>query len=113
MKNVNRLEKRLEKFLGVEVPERFEKRDGEIYGLLHGEWRPYSIHELTVLKNKLKTQDGKHTGNPTNIEVIIVGRDEEREILYEFEDGWVVDEKGISLLIIVNLVTGDEESEDD
>jgi hypothetical protein len=69
------MEKRLEQFVEISVPERFEKRDGEIYGLLHGEWRLYSLQELTNLKNKLKERHEQRMKRfePVDIQVIVPG----------------------------------------
>jgi len=107
MKNIKRLEKRLNQFVEVSVPERFEKRDGEIYGLLHGEWRLYSLRELTNLKNKIKERHDQKTkrNEPINIEVILVDKDkdDEPETLYDFGDGWILGESGINFLIVVGI----------
>jgi len=107
MKQIGRLEKRLDQFVEVSVPERFEKRDGEIYGLLHGEWRLYSLPELTTLKDKLKARHERRIkrNEPIDIEVIIVDKDkdDEPEILFNFGDRWVVKESGIDYCIVIGI----------
>lgn len=107
MKNVKRLEKRLEQFVEISVPERFEKRDGEIYGLLHGEWRLYSLQELTNLKNKIKEryEQRKKRNESIDIKVIIVDKekDDEPDILYDFGDRWIVEESGIDYCIVIGI----------
>lgn len=106
MKPIRRMEKRLEQFVEISVPERFEKRDGEIYGLLHGEWRLYSLRELTNLKNKIERHEQRKKRNePIDIEVVIVDKekDDEPDILYDFGDGWIVEESGIYYRIVVGI----------
>ncbi len=107
MKNVKRLEKRLDQFVEVSVPERFEKRDGEIYGLLHGEWRLYSLRELTNLKNKIKERREQKTkrNEPVDIEVILFDKDKdnEPETLHDFGDGWILGESGIDYCIVIGI----------
>lgn len=112
MKQIRRMEKRLEQFVEISVPERFEKRGGEIYGLLHGEWRLYSLQELTNLKNKLKARHEQRVKRfePVDIQVVVPGiMGEEPEILYNFGDRWVVEERGITYWIIVGISEGDDE----
>jgi hypothetical protein len=101
------MEKRLEQFVEISVPERFEKRDGEIYGLLHGEWRLYSLRELTNLKNKIKErqEQRKKRNELIDIKVIIVDKekDDEPETLYDFGDGWILEESGIDYRIVIGI----------
>ena len=56
MKSLRKVESLIEKIKPLDPPERFEKRDGEIYGLKAGEWKKYTLEELTALKDTVKAR---------------------------------------------------------
>lgn len=109
MKSLRKVESLIEKIKPLDPPERFEKRDGEICGLKSGEWKRYTLEELTALKDTIKEryEAALKRFDPMDIEVSIVDDDpQEPEPLHKWPDGWILEERGITKLIVIN---GDEE----
>ena len=110
MKSLRKVESLIEKIKPLDPPERFEKRDGEIYGLKAGEWKKYTIEELTVLKDAIKSryEAALKRFDPMDIEVSIVDDNDPREPepLHKWSDGWTLEEEGI-----INNITIDIEKE--
>jgi len=110
VKSLRKVESLIEKIKPLDPPERFEKRDGEIYGLKSGEWKRYTLEELTALKDTIKEryEAALKRFDPMDIEVSIVDDNAPREPgpLHKWPDGWILEERGITNLIVIN---GDEE----
>ena len=110
MKSLRKVESLIEKIKPLDPPERFEKKDGEIYGFKHGEWKRYPLEELTALKDTIKAryEAALKRFNPMDIEVIIVDDNVHREPepLHKWPDGWTLEENGI-----INVITIDIEKE--
>jgi len=109
VKSLRKVESLIEKIKPLDPPERFEKRDGEIYGLKSGEWKRYTLEELTALKDTIKEryEAALKRFDPMDIEVSIVDDDpQEPGPLHKWPDGWILEERGITNLIVIN---GDEE----
>jgi len=110
VKSLRKVESLIEKIKPLDPPERFEKRDGEIYGLKAGEWKKYTLEELTVLKDAIKSryEAALKRFDPMDIEVSIVDDNAPREPepLHKWPDGWILEENGI-----INNITIDIEKE--
>jgi len=110
MKNLRRIENLLDKIKPLDPPSRFEKRSDGFYGFKHGEWKKYTLEELTALKDTIKAryEAALKRFNPMDIEVIIVDDNAPREPepLHKWPDGWILEENGI-----INNITIDIEKE--
>lgn len=109
MKSLRKVESLIEKIKPLDPPSRFEKRSDGFYGLKHGEWKRYTLEELTALKDTVKAryEAALKRFDPMDIEVSIVDDDNDpREPLHKWPDGWILEERGITKLIVIN---GDEE----
>ena len=107
MKSLRKVESLIEKIKPLDPPERFEKRDGEIYGLKAGEWKKYTLEELTVLKDAIKSryEAALKRFEPMDIKVSIVDNKDPREPepLHKWPDGWTLEENGISNNITIDI----------
>ncbi len=107
MKSLRKVESLIEKIKPLDPPERFEKRDGEIYGLKAGEWKKYTLEELTALKDTVKAryEQALKRFDPMEIDVRVIDDDtdpEEPEPLHKWPDGWALEEEGISNNIVID-----------
>ncbi len=108
MKSLRKVESLIEKIKPLDPPERFEKKDGEIYGFKHGEWKRYPLEELTALKDTVKAryEQSLKRFDPMEIDVRVIDDDtdpEGPEPLHKWPDGWTLEENGISNAITINI----------
>ena len=108
MKSLRKVESLIEKIKPLDPPERFEKRDGEIYGLKSGEWKRYTLEELTAVKDTVKAryEQSLKRFDPMEIDVRVIDDDtdpEGPEPLHKWPDGWTLEENGISNAITINI----------
>ena len=109
MKNLRRIENLLDKIKPLDPPSRFEKRSDGFYGFKHGEWKKYTLEELTALKDTVKAryEQSLKRFDPMEIDVRVIDDDtdpEGPEPLHKWPDGWTLEENGISNAITINIV---------
>ena len=109
MKSLRKIESLIEKIKPLDPPVRFEKRSDGFYGFKHGEWKKYTLEELTALKDTVKAryEQSLKRFEPMDIDVRIIDDEtgpEGPEPLYKWPDGWVLEENGISNPITVNII---------
>ena len=106
MKSLRKVESLIEKIKPLDPPERFEKKDGEIYGFKHGEWKRYPLEELTALKDAIKSryEAALKRFDPMDIDVkLIDDPSDEPESLHKWSDGWTLEENGITNNITIDI----------
>ena len=108
MKSLRKIESLIEKIKPLDPPSRFEKRSDGFYGLKHGEWKKYTLEELTALKDTVKAryEQALKRFDPMEIDVRVIDDDtdpEGPEPLHKWPDGWTLEENGISNAITINI----------
>jgi len=106
MKSLRRIESLLDKIKPLDPPSRFEMRPDGFYGFKHGEWKRYTIEELTALKDAIKSryEAALKRFDPMDIDVkLIDDPSDEPESLHKWPDGWTLEENGISNAITINI----------
>ncbi len=91
MRKIRKIELLLEKIRPIDPPVRFEKRSDGFYGLKHGEWKKYTLEELTALEDTIKAQyeQSLKRFEPMDIDVRIIDDKtdpEEPENLYKWPE---------------------------
>ena len=108
MKNLRKIESLIEKIKPLDPPSRFEMRPDGLYGFKHGEWKKYTLEELTALKDTVKAryEQSLKRFDPMEIDVRVIDDDtdpEGPEPLHKWPDGWTLEENGISNAITINI----------
>lgn len=111
MKSLRRIESLLDKIKPLDPPSRFEMRPDGFYGFKHGEWKKYTLEELTAVKDTVKAryEQSLKRFDPMEIDVRVIDDDtdpEGPEPLHKWPDGWTLEENGI-----INNITIDIEKE--
>ena len=109
MKSLRKIESLLDKIKPLDPPSRFEMRPDGLYGFKHGEWKKYTLEELTALKDTVKAryEQSLKRFDPMDIDVRLIDDEtdpEGPEPLHKWPDGWVLEENGISNPIMVNII---------
>ena len=108
MKSLRRIESLLDKIKPLDPPSRFEMRPDGFYGFKHGEWKKYTLEELTAVKDTVKAryEQSLKRFDPMEIDVRVIDDDtdpEGPEPLHKWPDGWTLEENGISNAITINI----------
>lgn len=109
-KRIRRLLKAVEELKPTHFPEQFKKENGDIFGLIEGEWEKLKPNDVLRLKNAYKKLDKELTERfhknreveNLDIEVQIIDDDTKiAEPLIDFEDGYCLFENGFQHVLTV------------
>jgi len=104
-KRIRRLLKSAEELKQLNLPDRFKKKDNEIYGLIDGNWEKLEPSAIMKLKNAYKkTLEQRKRDRDIDIDVQILDDDTEQEQpLISFSDNYELYENGFQYVVHVGV----------